>query len=365
MLNRRHFLIGGLGTVALSGCHTSIAQTSDNDDGMCELPQSALLEELPNSFKNPLPRAQTLTNIYQNKQYTLFGDTNHGQHLYDEFFWSRENIDCMVAAGVKYICVEQPPHNQDLYDRLANGEKDPEEYASYNSRSVGYYTTRDESYALYMAQALGVRYAYLKGIKVWTVNSTTPEIQEERNRGITSEYRHGLTSYRAEVCGDGFTTTPALRRAYNQQNPELYRDYRRSWGIIARGRNDDRGRTELIKQLCGDERTVIHFGNAHFDDVPTSIKTLLGPDNTTHIEFVDSPYHYKGSLNEPIPILSRQNNRDTPDFIYSLEGSAVFATPCNRYTDLAPVSRFQLWRQNNRRPGTRRPGTNRLGSRIP
>ncbi len=301
-----------------------------------------LSRRIPQSLKTPLPANRTLRNIYANKQFTLFGDTDHTNTSFDRFFWSRENIDLMAEAGVKHLCLETHRDGQQMLDDITDGKVDFNWYVDAFIEHSNLWYTREQAQELLNNYFLGLQYAKQKGLKVHATDYADEgfELSEFSVENMRLQGR-----YKTRMCGAdaGFTDMVSLTYFITHLHRVIPAAFVSN--ELMASRDDDTERAQLIQEKVGDEKAVIHYGNGHFDNVETSIKTLLGPENTTHIQFHKTALEYDGDLGPDYDDIIR-NTRYTPDFIYSVDKGAVFASPVNRYPELTRSRRAQMWQQN-------------------
>lgn len=322
-----------------------VLESQGRNLGLCRTSGASRFLARPASFTRALPTHQTLKRIYENKQFTLFGDTDHSNVSYDQFFWSREHINTLVNAGVKHLCLETT--NQSRINKITSGEMSAEEYGRFFANNLAMWHTPEEAYIHGIQVALGMQYAFAKGLKLHAVDYISPEEMEARRRGNFAENNRLLSRFKTRMCGADSTLTDGVYTSYTFTH--LHRIIPASLDsvTILASRDDDTQRTENIKNSVGNERTVIMFGNGHFDNIDTSIKSLIGEENVTHIQFNANLRDYDEALG-PEYAEYQTGREKTPDFIYSIEDEAVYATPVNRFPELATPLRPSRRDQNRR-----------------
>lgn len=281
-ITRRVLLFGGLIAVFNKN---RIAGAIGRAVGACEAPEvdEQTLNKYPSSQAR-FPDA-AYRDTYGDRQYTLIGDSNHTDRRIYKYFFSDRNINLMAQSGIKNLCLERDQAKQPLIDQLQDGKISPDEFAAeYFPKGVDLEARpRLAQRRKLFTQAL-VKMGNL-GIKVHLVDEYI------RKQDIVDE----VEQMHEDTCNSDLPISDGIYATYAVSN---------LWDIITgrkdvvdanRSRRDDRDRTALIQEKCGNEPSVVIFGKDHFARHGSSIKSLLGAENVRHIEVVGSKAYYDNS----------------------------------------------------------------------
>ncbi|MCB9991866.1 MAG: hypothetical protein H6867_10965 [Rhodospirillales bacterium] len=216
-----------------------------------------------------------------NRQFLLFGDTNHYDHRISDYFYSHDNIDRLSAQGVKHIFIEMGPQNQYIIDDLVSGKMTDDDFAKINKGGIWDHNNKSD-YEQDLHAAQGILYAAAKGIKIHAVDlkghtSVTKADREELYKFIKDRSRTF-----AALCPQNDSMTMAFIQAYHGKRQAYLQHYAPIFNELMATRYDDTERAALIKSIAGNERSAVFYGSGHYDG-PKSMPALLGPENSVQI----------------------------------------------------------------------------------
>ncbi len=241
--------------------------------------------------------AEFYKGTFSERQYFLFGDTDHSDHRIHDYFYSPAHIDHLAAQGVKHIFLERSPHSQQGIDDLIAGTITPQGFAEKYSGGKMWDRQGADEARIRMAQ--GIVYAAGKGMAIHGANLFTKGIATREERMEMYRFFGEMSAAFAKECPDSSYMPDEFSDRYWSENiGKLSLTPERFAQIMREERDNDTGRTEFIKEKAGMERSAVIFGAAHFSDAPQSIKTLLGPENTVHIDLFPEVEKIEATLAE-------------------------------------------------------------------
>ncbi len=278
------FSAAGAGTLATIWNGDKIAVSLGDELGLCDPPND------PFGNNPPSQSAISYDEIYARRQFTLIGDSNHSDLRIQDYFFSDQNIDHMVNAGIKNVCLERNFRGQPLFDALQKGEITPEEFV------IEKYSTSPEEInsALWLQSRLrsayGIREMGKRGIKVYCSDVRFSTIQPSQR---TLDFQNGSYDFHEDMCDTPRGITPTVIATYVATNPiDFLRSFSESKTVNS-GRDDDNDPiAQLIKQQCGDEPSVVFFGQGHFGRSVHSISNNLGRENVTEVILFGGQAYY-------------------------------------------------------------------------
>lgn len=268
-------LVGGYES---AGAEVPLDKTKS--ESFCEVPKRTATQ-----FDLSAVSSQTTDDFYRSnmddRQFLLFGDTDHSDSRIHDYFYSKEHIDRLSSLGVKHIFIERAPsQSQKGIDDLVTGKITPEEFAT--KYAGGGMWDRDGAKEARIRVAEGMVYATGRGMKIHASDIKSKGIATKEEREELYKYFGDMSSEFNRLCPGAESMTDEFYDYYVEKRA----DYLKKWGTrfneIMQERFNDTNRVNYIKSIAGNERSAIIYGAAHFSG-PQSIKILLGHDNTVHI----------------------------------------------------------------------------------
>ncbi len=318
-INRRTLLLGGAGALATLWNADKIAIGIGGNIGLCNQPDSKL--------PNIPPSSQTQTSyaeIYGQTQFTLVGDSNHSDLRIQDYFFSDENIEMMAKAGIKNVCLERGFEGQPLFDALQNGEITPEDFVIEK-----YKTSSEEIESTLWLQsrlksAYGIRKMAEKGIKVHCSDVRYSTIDPDPK---ALAFQEGAYDFHEDMCKTPNGITDKIVVAYILTNPiNFIRSFNTSTDLNEARDNDNKAIATLIRNQCGDEPSVVFFGQGHFGNSASSISNALGEDLITEIVLFGSKAYDNHRL------------RHQADFVHYVEEGQIFEMDSGLVSTPVPLS---------------------------
>lgn len=215
------------------------------------------------------------------RQFLLFGDTNHSDSRHIDYFYSKEHINYLHGLGIKHIFIEQSKDQQAAYDDLVQGEKTPEEFAGIWAKGMW---SGDNIYKEMLKRAHSVLYCAEKGIKVHCSDIYNFDMVSKEDFRSLVENVTDMTNDFRDICPDASGITGEFASAHAWRNPIRTIFNSISAHRVIDARNNDLKRAAYIRSIAGNERCAVLYGAGHFDDSNTSFKNIFGKDNCVHID---------------------------------------------------------------------------------
>lgn len=299
-ITRRGLIFGGLAAGGATLWNADkIAVAFGKEAGLCDQSPSNLLRSLlPDNKAHDA--GSLYPEIYASAQFTLVGDTNHTDLRIQDYFYSDENITHMLQAGVKNVCIEYNISNQPLFDDLQSGKITPEDFVIEKYRT----TTEEIAKSLMLQSRLrtaqGIHKMAQSGIKVHCsdMRYVGHDVDERALR-----FQEGAYDFHEDMCDNPNGITMKGTIAYVVTNPIQFLFNRNGAKDLNLARvRDNEQIANLIKEQCGNERSVIFFGHEHFNRSVRSIASRIGIENATRISiygdrtYVDPPKLYSADI---------------------------------------------------------------------
>lgn len=293
------------------------------------------------------------TALADNKQYLFFGDTNHTDTAIHHFFFSEENAERLVKAGVKHVFVEYQPEYQDIFDECAAGTINDEEFVKkMQQRSKEIYKIDDNAPKIDNPIAddmLKSQKMMAKAIRYWAENGVKTHCPDDRS-GFTDKDLNALRSsytlmYKAlryaKDCGtDKPVVTQRLMTSYifnstvrkdgsgKKPNNAVSVDELKKMSqnadfqsVMSKRMADDKKLSKTITQMANGEKSAILFGAGH-GDRENGLGDLLGKDKVLRVNIHSSLEMYA----ERGDILMRRSGPDyrAPDYVHIVDKKKVY-----------------------------------------
>jgi hypothetical protein len=279
-------LFGTAGALAAAKAYPALPdffRDHGEDLGLCRAPRQRQSDSRPSHTPPRLNVIDTyLEDIFRQRQFTLFGDSDHSSLSVQTFLWHPHRLDMMARSGIKHVGIEYDRGHQPYLDRIASGELSGEEYASLFRRT---YLTRENNRVYSILLARGVRQLAENGVKVHCIDTSRSDFEIGGRASL--DFRAQASVLGQEMCAaSGGKPRISMRRLYGLMEPRLGIRFMREYPVFKGLREDDRDRTRIMEELCGGEKGIIFFGNKHMGAHPTSFASLLN-DRATVINLYD------------------------------------------------------------------------------
>lgn len=292
------------------------------------------------------------TALADDKQYLFFGDTNHTDTAIHHFFFSEENAERLVKAGVKHVFVEYQPEYQDIFDECAAGTIDDEEFVKkMQQRSKEIYKIDDNAPKIDNPIAddmLKSQKMMAKAIRYWAENGVKTHCPDDRS-GFTEKDLTALRSsytlmYKAlryaKDCGtDKPVVTQRLMTSYifnstarkdgsdkKPKNAISVEELKKLQGsdsqaVMAKRMADDKKLSKTITKMANGEKSAILFGAGH-GDREKGLGDLLGKDKVVRVNIHSSLEMFA----ERGDILMRRSAPEyrAPDYVHIIDKKKVY-----------------------------------------
>lgn len=307
MSTRRALLLGVAAVFGAYAASPAILRRVGDDIGLCTPPNQGNVND--GLYANtPYQNADAaFSPLYSatDKQFTLVGESDHTDARIPSFFYSEANIQNMVVSGVKHVCIEWNAAEQSALDDVQNGTVTPEEFADTWRTNWG---TRDFQREQMLTLAQGVRELAARGIKVHAIDVYG---EHTASNSAAEQFHTSSSVFHQEMCSTDSPVTTGSQIAYALTHPIDFLRMQRDGDEVLSERRNDRERVDLIRRKCGNEKSVIFMGSAHFSGTARSIRNHL-VDECNHAELFGS-------------LTSYQARRYTdPDFFFFVEeGKAI------------------------------------------
>lgn len=254
------------------------------DEGICK---EVVTEAAQRDFsKLPVRSAADFykSTTAEGRQFLLFGDTDHSDYRINDYFYSPAHLDILAQAGVRHIFIERGPGSQKGLDDLVAGKITPEEFSSQYEGGRMWDRKGKDAAESRIRMARGVVYAARKGMVVHAIDVKTTGIATKKEREELYAFFEDMSASFSAACPGADHMTDAFNEAYEQRRYFYLMQKEKRFTEIMQERSNDEHRAALIRKIAGSERSAVLFGSDHYSG-PKSIKTLLGGDNSLHIDF--------------------------------------------------------------------------------
>ncbi len=225
-------------------------------------------------------------NDFGDRQFFLFGDTDHSDYRVHDYFYSDEHLDRLAALGVKHIFIERmPSKSQQGIDDLVSGKITPEKFAK--DYAGGKLWDRDGAEGARARMAKGVVYAASLGMKIHASDVKTKGIATKEERNELYGFYGAMSQEFNKLCPGATNITGKFQQYYAEKRS----DYLEKWGArfneIMQERYSDKNRLDYIKSIAKNERSALLYGDAHFMG-PNSFRGLLGAAKSVYTKLFPS-----------------------------------------------------------------------------
>lgn len=250
---------------------------------------------------------------YGFRPYTLKGDTDHSDFRFRKFTFGPDNRQTVAESPIRHVFVEQNTIYQDDLDKALSKQIPYNQYVKntyltkWLSPSAEAKTRRliFNSFLAWHSSGIDIHKADLK-------HKLTPEVLEYRR---DKDRRIKLVrKLKSQACGPFAPITINNWIAYYIANPLDFFTVLLSKRVYDPRRNDY-DRTKLMQSKASNSPSLIIFGAGHFSKRVLSIKSLLGPQNTLHID------SYGDELNASYNLEILET---TPDFVHVIAEGKVY-----------------------------------------
>jgi len=293
------------------------------------------------------------TALADSKQYLFFGDTNHTDTSIHHFFFSEENAERLVKAGVKHVFVEYQPEYQDIFDECAAGTIDDEEFVKkMQQRSKDLYKIDENAPKIdnpIAADMLKSQKMMAKAVRYWADNGVKTHCPDDRSSftqqdmdALRSTYTLMYKALRyAKDCGTdkpvvtqrlmtSFVFNSTARKDGSAKKPKnaitvaelkALQENDASQNVMTKRMADDKKLSKTITGLANGEKSAILFGAGHGDRVQ-GLGDLLGKDKVVRVNIHSSMEMYA----ERGDILMRRSGPDyrAPDYVHIIDKKKVY-----------------------------------------
>jgi hypothetical protein len=276
--------------------------------------------------------------LLRHGQFVFFGDSNHTDRSLHTFFYSRENIERMAAAGIRHIFPEIEPRFQPLVDLVANGQVTPDDFAllaaAQSAKDLGISLnelarrkTFEDSLAGLRERGAGFRMMAEKGMKIHCLDD---------RKNLDSSSLRDIFKFMAEarnfIVGrnglPGILHGKAYMRFVIENAKKLQgMNLADMPKLLAMRGADDPALAERMKQAAGNERAAILFGKGHAT-MPDSLFDCLGRDRTVRVDLYSNRDLYADRL------FRSTEQKIQPDFVHIIGEHTLFRF--RGFKDLTP-----------------------------
>ncbi len=287
------------------------------------------------------------------KQFLLFGDTNHTDTDLHEFFYSKENRERLVEMGVKHVFLEVEPEYQDIISACAEGTLDADAFIEAMAKRKEEVNPEIAKQAKKMhnpiaEQQKDVVRSQVKALQYWHKNGVKVHCPDDRSNlkdALPIVYKSyemlfNALSYAQErgaekpivnqriiisylfnsVVGDA-SSERKPKRPISMDNQELNpADFQ---NFMDKRMSDDVKLAQTISNLADGEASAILFGAGH-GHRKNGLGDLIGADKVLRIDLHSKAEHFaeKGTM------FQRESTKgySQSDFVHILEDNKVYKT---------------------------------------
>ncbi|MFN3826258.1 MAG: hypothetical protein ACK4NR_01385 [Micavibrio sp.] len=285
----------------------------------------------------PLKPDDVYGTLMGQRQFTFFGDTNHTDMRPMSYFYSPQNQERMIKAGIRHIFIEHPTSIQPLIDDIASGKIGTEDALAIYNESMNTFWLNDEKKEIFLRNVITFTANMAKhGIKVHAVDEFDNDA-EEKNIDPQIMVRFAATTrdmvdYKQQSCPNMPVINQQFVNAWGNRRLMIKKFFNQFPGrdplpheiAVEDTRQDDNGLASRIKRLAGDEKAAILYGAAHaHDKSETDLDELLGSENVLKIDLVGN----RQSFLDPVSYMAwGRQDYDEPHFIHLVSDNQIIKT---------------------------------------
>lgn len=278
--------------------------------------------------KSSVPKEEFYQRLMGQRQFTIFGDTNHSDKRIHDFFFSAENAQNILQSGIKHVFLERPYQMQGVFDQLGRGEISEEDFmtATMNMHNLDEKPVITDAMCRTISNtARFCRTMMQNNIPVHCIDDRDHLDQDDLSNILGSMIKlqkHVISKGDPTAIIHGrivmsFVLEKVLPESSSQNDRAA--DAKQAEQFL-KERVDDTKLAEDIKRVAGDEKSVILYGTGHGSG-QNDLDDLLGKDNVIRVHIHAQQELYADrimSLNRDEP------EYDPPNYVHLLDTERVY-----------------------------------------